>query len=141
MVPDAERRLAQVLADDPIAADEWRRDHKLSVDPRITPIGQFLRKSSLDELPQLLNILRGEMSLVGPRPVTAEELQKYGPHLADYVAVRPGITGLWQVSGRNDISYDERVRLDAYYAQNASLPLDLSILFRTGLMAFRLNGR
>ncbi|QDQ26613.1 exopolysaccharide biosynthesis protein [Chitinimonas arctica] len=131
MHPDAERRLADLLARDADAKREWERDFKLKRDPRVTVLGEFLRKSSLDELPQLWNVLRGEMSLVGPRPIVAEELARYGAFDADYIAVRPGITGLWQVSGRNDTTYDERVRLDSHYVRNWSLALDCRILFRT----------
>ncbi len=114
-----------------LSKKEWQECQKLKNDPRITPIGKFLRKSSLDELPQLFNILKGDMSLVGPRPVTEPELEKYGQYADTYAAVRPGLTGLWQVSGRNDISYDERVRLDVEYVQNSSLLTDMRILFKT----------
>lgn len=131
MVVDADERLAQLLRSDPMAAAEWRRDRKLRRDPRITSIGRFLRKTSLDELPQLLNILRGEMSLVGPRPIVSAEVEKYGDAFAYYTAVRPGLTGLWQVSGRNDASYDERVRLDTHYAQCWSVAGDLKIVLLT----------
>jgi exopolysaccharide production protein ExoY len=128
---DADLALARLLADDPAARDEWARHQKLAHDPRITPIGRFLRKTSLDELPQLLNVLRGEMRLVGPRPVTPPELMRYGPVRWHYVSVSPGITGLWQVSGRNLTTYEERVLLDRRYVESASLWLDLQILLRT----------
>ncbi|NWG45602.1 MAG: sugar transferase [Alphaproteobacteria bacterium] len=131
MVKDAEERLNHLLETDPEVAAEWQRDQKLRNDPRITPFGRFLRKSSLDELPQLFNILRGEMSIVGPRPITASEVPKYGRYFAYYAATRPGITGLWQVSGRNHRTYDERVRLDARYVMNWSLRRDIAILLRT----------
>lgn len=131
MVPDAEARLAHVLATDPAAREEWARDFKLKNDPRVTALGEFLRLSSLDELPQLWNVLVGQMSLVGPRPVVQAELERYGDAAALYLQVRPGLTGLWQVSGRNDTSYEERVRLDAEYVCNWSFALDLRILFRT----------
>jgi lipopolysaccharide/colanic/teichoic acid biosynthesis glycosyltransferase len=133
MVPDAERRLAALLAADPAARAEWEATRKLRNDPRVTWIGRFLRASSLDELPQLLNVLRGEMSLVGPRPVLASELAShYGPMATErYQSVRPGITGLWQVSGRSDTSYAERVALDVAYVARPSLREDLRILLRT----------
>ncbi len=128
---DAEQLLAQLLADDPAARAEWERDQKLARDPRITPIGRFLRKTSLDELPQLVNVLRGEMRLVGPRPVTPPELTRYDAVRWHYISVNPGITGLWQVSGRNTTTYAQRVALDRQYVENASLLLDLKILLRT----------
>ena len=128
---DAEQRLAQLLAENAAARAEWQRDQKLSNDPRITPIGRFLRRSSLDELPQLINVIAGEMRLVGPRPVTPAELRRYDAVLWHYVSVHPGMTGLWQVSGRNQTTYVERVALDRYYIENASLVLDLKILART----------
>jgi exopolysaccharide production protein ExoY len=133
MVPDAERRLAALLEADPAARAEWEATRKLRNDPRVTWIGRFLRASSLDELPQLLNVLRGEMSLVGPRPVLASELAiHYGPIATErYESVRPGITGLWQVSGRSDTSYAERVALDVAYVARPSLREDLRILLRT----------
>ena len=131
MASDAQARLADLLARDPVAREEWARDHKLKNDPRITRLGSFLRKSSLDELPQLLNVLRGEMSLVGPRPIVDDEVSKYGRRFQHYCAVKPGITGLWQVSGRNDVSYRTRVALDCTYARSKSLPLDLWIMVAT----------
>ncbi len=131
MVPDAEARLTQLLATDPDAAAQWARDQKLLRDPRITWLGNFLRKTSLDELPQLWNVLRGEMSLVGPRPVTRVELGRYGEAASVYLSVRPGVTGLWQVQGRNSVQYDDRVRLDQQYVRQLALTQDLKILART----------
>ncbi|WP_294395437.1 sugar transferase [uncultured Sphingomonas sp.] len=131
MVVDAEARLTDLLERDPAARREWARDHKLRDDPRITAIGGLLRTLSLDELPQLLNVLRGEMSLVGPRPIVRGEVYRYGRYFAYYCQVRPGITGLWQVSGRNDVSYRRRVALDVRYARSKSLALDLWIIART----------
>jgi exopolysaccharide production protein ExoY len=131
MVVDADERLAAVLAASPEARREWERDHKLREDPRITPFGAFLRRSSLDELPQLFNVLRGEMSIVGPRPIVAKEVIRYGARLAWYCHVRPGITGLWQVSGRNDVAYRRRVAMDILYARNKTVWLDIKILFLT----------
>ena len=131
MATDAEARLEKLLAADPEAQQEWAASHKLRADPRITRIGDFLRRSSLDELPQLLNVLRGDMSLVGPRPVTRAELQRYGEDGASYLALRPGLTGKWQVSGRNEISYSGRVALDSAYARDFSIRGDLTILLQT----------
>jgi len=131
MLPDAQQRLDALLANNADARAEWARDFKLRNDPRITRLGHFLRRTSLDELPQLWNVLTGDMSLVGPRPVVEDELQRYGKHAPDYLAVRPGITGLWQVSGRNNTSYEARVALDARYVREWSLWLDCVILLRT----------
>ena len=131
MVVDADARLAALLASDPEARADWQRDHKLRNDPRITALGRFLRRSSLDELPQLFTVVVGEMSLVGPRPIVAAEAVRYGRYFNDYCRVRPGITGLWQISGRNDVSYRRRVALDVTYVRSKSLPLDLKIVFLT----------
>ena len=131
MVVDSRARLERLLTESPEAREEWERDHKLRRDPRITPIGGFLRKSSLDELPQLFNVLGGSMSLVGPRPIVASEVARYGRRIIHYYAVRPGITGLWQVSGRNDVSYRRRVALDCAYVKHRSLMMDLKILSAT----------
>jgi lipopolysaccharide/colanic/teichoic acid biosynthesis glycosyltransferase len=131
MAVDAEQRLAALLVSDPAARAEWERDHKLRQDPRVTPLGAFLRKTSLDELPQLFNVLRGEMSLVGPRPIVEAEVVKYGRRFRSYCAVKPGITGLWQVSGRNDTSYRTRVALDCVYARRRSFSLDAYIIAAT----------
>ena len=131
MVTDADKLLAACLDQDPELREEWERDHKLKNDPRVTKAGKFLRRTSLDELPQLWNVLRGDMSLVGPRPITDQEVEKYGQAFELYKRVKGGITGLWQVSGRNDLSYDERVYWDLFYVRNWSVWLDLCILFRT----------
>jgi len=131
MCVDADARLARLLASDENARREWHADHKLRVDPRITRIGRFLRKTSLDEAPQLINVLRGEMSLVGPRPIVDAEIPRYGRRFSAYCAQRPGITGLWQVSGRNDVSYKRRVALDTAYAARKSIALDMRILAAT----------
>jgi len=128
---DAEQQLRDLLARDPAARAEWEREFKLRNDPRITRIGQFLRRTSLDELPQLFNVIRGEMSLVGPRPVIKAELERYGDDVDYFLMVRPGMTGLWQVSGRNDVDYDTRVYLDTWYVKNWSLWYDIAILFKT----------
>jgi len=141
MVPDADARLAQLLQSDPAAAEEWRRHHKLGNDPRVTPVGRFLRATSLDELPQLWNVLRGDMSIVGPRPVTADELDRYGALGDEVFAVRPGMTGLWQVTGRGrGVSYEERIEMDARYVGSLSLRRDIGILFRTAWVVVRGTG-
>lgn len=119
---------------------EFARVQKVDQDPRVTKLGSFLRRSSLDELPQLINVLRGDMSLVGPRPIIPAELERYGEHGAYFLALKPGITGLWQISGRNDISYEERVKLDIYYVENWSLLLDIKILFKTVLTILSRKG-
>lgn len=131
MAVNADVLLKELLANDPAAREEWERDFKLKNDPRVTKIGRFLRKTSLDELPQLWNVFKGQMSLVGPRPVVKAELERYGDQLEYYLEARPGITGLWQTSGRNDVSYETRVNLDAWYVKNWSLFTDLVILIRT----------
>ncbi len=131
MVTDADRRLSDLLAADSDAAAEWRRSQKLKSDPRITPIGGFLRRTSLDEVPQLANVLIGHMSLIGPRPIVESEIPHYGRYFRHYCKVRPGITGLWQVSGRSDVTYRRRVAIDTVYCRTKSLALDLSILTKT----------
>jgi exopolysaccharide production protein ExoY len=131
MVADGEEILARHLAGDPQAAQEWRETRKLRNDPRVTFFGRLLRKSSLDELPQLINILRGEMSCVGPRPIVAHELQRYGAHAAEYLRARPGLTGIWQVSGRSTLDYADRVALDCHYVRNWSVWADLAIMGKT----------
>ncbi|MGU3496011.1 sugar transferase [Xanthobacteraceae bacterium A53D] len=131
MRPDAEAALLAHLASSPEAAQEWLETRKLRKDPRVTAIGRVLRGSSIDELPQLFNVLRGDMSCVGPRPVVADELELYGADVQDYLAARPGVTGLWQVSGRSKLTYADRVRLDSLYVRNWSLRSDLAILMRT----------
>jgi lipopolysaccharide/colanic/teichoic acid biosynthesis glycosyltransferase len=128
---DADRILSAVLAASPDLQEEFRNDFKLRNDPRITRLGRFLRRSSLDELPQFVNVLRGEMSVVGPRPIVSQELPRYGKRMEEVLAVRPGLTGLWQVSGRNNLSYRKRVQLDLYYARYRSLKMDMRILLRT----------
>jgi Undecaprenyl-phosphate galactose phosphotransferase WbaP len=131
MVVNADIRLAQYLQDHPELRVSWEKDHKLKEDPRITRVGNFLRQTSLDELPQLWNVLRGEMSMVGPRPIVHEEVWRYGDKFDLYLQVLPGITGLWQVSGRNNVTYEERVNFDTQYVRNWSVWLDVYILIRT----------
>lgn len=128
---DADAALERYLKENPTLKEDWELDHKLKDDPRITRVGSLLRRTSLDELPQLWNVLRREMSLVGPRPIVDREVWRYAEKFELYTRVLPGLTGLWQVSGRNDVSYDERVNLDAYYVRNWSVWLDIYILIRT----------
>ena len=137
MVQDADARLAALLASDPELAEEFAWTFKLKNDPRVTTMGRFLRKTSLDELPQVINVLKGEMSLVGPRPITEDEMRRYGQYMPIVLSARPGRTGLWQVSGRNDVSYSTRVALDVQYAFGQSLVGDLSIIARTFVRVFR----
>jgi len=134
MVPDAELHLQDILNSDLDLRIEWEKTHKLKNDPRVHRVGAILRKSSLDELPQLINVIKGEMSLVGPRPVTGSELKKYKQFASYYLAVRPGLTGLWQISGRNDVDYDTRVRLDVTYVRNWSFVEDLRIFIKTTII-------
>lgn len=131
MQVDADARLAALLEADPAAREEWEVFRKLSHDPRVTPLGRFLRRSSLDELPQLLNVLGGEMSLVGPRPIVPAETHHYGRHIASYFSVRPGISGLWQISGRSDTTYRRRVAFDRIYVRRKTFGLDLTITLLT----------
>lgn len=131
MCRDAERRLTELLARDDEARREWEETHKLRYDPRVTALGDFLRKTSLDELPQLFNVMRGEMNLVGPRPIVDAEVVKYGRRFQHYCAVKPGITGLWQVSGRSDLTYRQRVAMDCLYTQKRGLGLDVWIMAAT----------
>lgn len=131
MVADADKRLNELLETDPAARREWEATQKLNNDPRITPIGKFIRASSIDELPQLMNVIRGDMSLVGPRPITMAERAKYGEHFAHYCSVRPGITGVWQISGRSNVSYPERVQMDVTYARTRTFWGDVWIILKT----------
>ena len=131
MRPDGDRILQEYLRSNPAAYEEWRATRKLQDDPRVTVVGNVLRKLSLDELPQLINIVRGEMSIVGPRPVVQDELELYDQAAVYYLQSRPGLTGLWQISGRNDVSYAARVAFDTHYVQNWSLLRDFSIVAKT----------
>ena len=140
MCVDAKEKLEELLKNDPEARAEWERDFKLKHDPRITKSGAFLRKTSLDELPQIFNVLKGEMSLVGPRPIIKAEMERYGNYIDDYLMVRPGIAGMWQCSGRNDIDYTERVHMDSWYVRNWSVWLDIMILWRTFKAVFAKKG-
>lgn len=131
MLVDGDEVLRRHLTSDPDAAEEWRTTRKLRNDPRVGCLGNILRKSSIDELPQLFNVLRGDMSLVGPRPVVPDEIERYGRHARMYLRARPGLTGMWQVSGRNRVSYAARIARDVYYARHWSLWLDLALLIKT----------
>ena len=123
--------LEKILATNPVMKKEWEENRKFVNDPRVTPFGTFLRKTSLDELPQLFNILAGSMSFVGPRPVTKEELEKYGDSADFILSVTPGLSGMWQISGRSDTGYEERINLDTYYIQNWSTWFDMWIIVKT----------
>jgi Undecaprenyl-phosphate galactose phosphotransferase WbaP len=140
MTQNAEQVLQNHLDKSPHLKAEWDTTHKLKQDPRVTHLGTLLRKSSLDELPQLFNILRGEMSLVGPRPIVDAEVEKYGKCFGFYVQVRPGLTGLWQVSGRNNTTYEQRVELDEYYVHNRGLKMYFQILWKTVFVVLRRDG-
>lgn len=131
MVADGDAVLRDHLRNNPSAAEEWKQTRKLRDDPRVTTVGTVLRKLSLDELPQLINILRGDMSVVGPRPVVEEELSLYDTQAVYYLRTRPGLTGLWQISGRNDVSYESRIAFDTHYVQNWSLVRDVVIIAKT----------
>lgn len=132
MYPDADMRLKEILEQCPILNQEWERNHKLKNDPRVTPIGKFLRKTSLDEFPQFWNVLKGDLSVVGPRPVVQYEITKHlGPKAAKILSIRPGLTGLWQVSGRSDTCYSKRIKMDEQYVDSQSILLDLKIIAKT----------
>ena len=131
MSVQGEEILARHLENNPLARAEWEADHKLKADPRVSRLGSFLRSSSLDELPQFINVLLGQMSIVGPRPITLAEISKYGDHFGSYCSVKPGVTGVWQVSGRNNISYQRRVEMDALYARRKSVMLDFTLVMAT----------
>lgn len=140
MVPNADQVLKKCLAEDPLLQSEWEKDHKLKNDPRVTGVGKLMRKTSLDELPQLFNVLRGEMSLVGPRPIVDQEIGKYAQRYVCYQSVAPGITGLWQINGRNNTTYDERTAFDEDYACNWSVWFDIYILICTVKTVLRCEG-
>lgn len=131
MCVDAKEKLEELLKNNPAAREEWEKDFKLKDDPRVTRSGAFLRKTSLDELPQIFNVLKGEMSLVGPRPIIKAEVPRYDKYIEDYYMVRPGITGMWQTSGRSDVDYDERVQMDTWYVRNWNIWFDVVLLWRT----------
>ncbi|MCL5073582.1 MAG: exopolysaccharide biosynthesis polyprenyl glycosylphosphotransferase, partial [Actinobacteria bacterium] len=139
MISNAQEILSDVLVKDPCLQSEWENNYKLKNDPRITGMGNFLRRTSLDELPQIFNVFKGEMSLVGPRPITETEVPYFDYHITDFYLVRPGITGYWQVSGRSEIDYPRRVELESWYVRNWSLWLDITLLIRT--LAVVMGGR
>jgi undecaprenyl-phosphate galactose phosphotransferase len=138
MKKDADDELDKILENPELKA-EFQKDYKLKNDPRITRVGKVIRKLSIDELPQFLNVLFGNMSLVGPRPIVEGETDKYGNYINKRHIIKPGVTGMWQVSGRNEVAYDERIRLDSYYIENWSFWLDLSIIFKTFFAIFKKN--
>lgn len=140
MAVNSQELLQQILNNNPEARQEWETTFKLKNDPRITTIGHFIRKTSLDEIPQLINILKGEMSTVGPRPVTEKELPMYNEDVKYYLMTKPGLTGLWQVSGRNDIDYESRVKLDTNYIQNWSFFKDIIIILKTVKVVLKKDG-
>ena len=140
MVLNGDEILSNYLANDKEAKEHWEKYFKLKNDPRVTRIGKFLRKTSLDELPQLLNVLKGDMSLVGPRPILPSEINSYGDYFGYYSEVKPGITGLWQISGRNHIDFAYRIRLDVWYIKNWSFWYDLVILLKTIPVVFKQQG-
>lgn len=140
MVPDAQERLKEYLAKNPEARKEWEESFKLTNDPRVTKLGAFLRKTSLDELPQIWNVLMGDMSLVGPRPIVTKEIERYGDYIREYYMVPPGITGMWQVNGRSDTTYEERVAMDTWYVRNWTVWIDLVYLFKTVKTVFTGKG-
>jgi len=140
MYKDADDLLPNLLEKYPLMRNEFEKDYKLRHDPRITKLGRFLRRSSLDELPQFFNVLKGEMSVVGPRPIVSNEINKYSLFMEEVISVRPGLTGLWQVSGRNNLSYNKRVELDLLYARNRNFLLDLEIIILTlGVLIFPMD--
>mgnify|MGYP000845052109 FL=1 len=133
----ADKKLKEYLENNDEAREEFEKTHKLQNDPRITKIGNFLRKSSLDELPQMINILKGDMSFVGPRPVVEKEVEEYGTNKDKFLSVRPGLTGYWQVNGRSNTTYEERMKMELYYVDNCSLWLDIKIFFKTFITVFK----
>ena len=139
MIPNAQEALEKYLAENPEARKEWEESFKLTDDPRVTKLGSILRKTSLDEMPQLWNVIKGDMSLVGPRPIVAKEIERYGEYFREYAMVPPGITGMWQASGRSDTTYEERVEMDTWYVRNWSVWIDLMYLFKTVKIVF--NGK
>ena len=136
----ADKKLKEYLENNDEAREEFEKTHKLQNDPRITKIGNFLRKSSLDELPQMINILKGDMSFVGPRPVVEKEVEEYGANKDKFLSVRPGLTGYWQVNGRSNTTYEERMKMELYYVDNCSLWLDIKIFFKTFITVFKKEG-
>lgn len=140
MCINADKKLKEYLDNNEDAKNEFEKTHKLQKDPRITKLGNFLRRTSLDELPQMINILKGEMSFVGPRPVISEEVEEYGVNKDKFLSVTPGLTGYWQVNGRSNTTYEERMLMELYYVENCSLWLDTKIFFKTFITVFKKEG-
>jgi exopolysaccharide production protein ExoY len=140
MVVDAEARVQELIASDPNAREQWEKWRKLDNDPRVTCVGRFLRKTALDELPQFLNVLKGDMAIVGPRPIVRDEIELYGNHVDAYLSTKPGITGLWQVEAKEIDTYNDRVALDMEYLRRRSFWLDMQIILRTALLVVRKGG-
>lgn len=140
MATNSAELLQRLLQSDPVARAEWETSQKLRNDPRVTKLGRILRETSLDELPQLVNVLKGDMSLVGPRPIVDEEIYRYSHRFEAYKRVRPGVTGMWQVNGRSDTTYASRVKFDTFYVRNWSVPLDIGILFKTVAVVLKREG-
>lgn len=140
MVIDADKVIDEYLEKNPEAKREWQRNFKLKYDPRVTRIGRFIRKTSVDELPQLWNVIKGDMSLVGPRPLLPNEVKRYGAYIEDYILVPPGLTGVWQVSGRSDTTFEERVQMDSWYIHNWTIWIDIVYLAKTFLVIIKSKG-
>lgn len=140
MCVDADKKLKEYLANNDEARKEFEENQKLKNDPRITKIGDFLRKTSIDELPQLINVLKGEMSLIGPRPIVDGEIEKYGTNKDKFLSVKPGLTGYWAANGRNNITYSERIKMELYYVDNMSFGLDLNIFLKTIVSVIKKEG-
>jgi lipopolysaccharide/colanic/teichoic acid biosynthesis glycosyltransferase len=141
MRPNSDHILSTFLASNPAAKAEWAQTQKLKNDPRVTPFGRFLRRTSLDELPQIWNVICGDMSFVGPRPITRQELDRYGKNARGYLSVRPGVTGLWQIHGRTAGCYKERVRLDTMYCRAITFHKDLTLIAMTGMVVLKATGK
>ena len=140
MCIDADKRLKEYLEQNEEARIEFEENHKLKDDPRITKLGKFIRKTSIDELPQFVNVLKGDMSLIGPRPIVDGEIEKYGENKDKFLSVRPGLTGYWAANGRSDITYEERMKMELYYVDNISFKLDIQIFFKTIISVMKKEG-
>lgn len=140
MCIDADKRLKEYLEQNEEARIEFEENHKLKDDPRITKLGKFIRKTSIDELPQFINVLKGDMSLIGPRPIVDGEIEKYGENKDKFLSVRPGLTGYWAANGRSDITYEERMKMELYYVDNISFKLDIQIFFKTIISVIKKEG-
>lgn len=140
MCIDADKKLKEYLEQNEEAKKEFEENHKLKDDPRITKLGKFIRKTSIDELPQFVNVLKGDMSLIGPRPIVDGEIEKYGENKDKFLSVRPGLTGYWAANGRSDITYEERMKMELYYVDNISFKLDIQIFFKTIISVIKKEG-